>query len=250
MTYRYRLVLEYDGGPFCGWQRQANGRSVQGELEQAGERLSGAPALAVAAGRTDTGVHALAMTAHIDLCKEFTADTVCDALNFYLKPWPVAVLDAELVDKDFSARFSAVRRHYLYRFISRRAPLALDAGKMWRLPVPLDAEAMDAAAQALCGQHDFTTFRASQCQAASPVKSLEKISVRREGDEVHLRCSAQSFLHNQVRSFAGSLVQVGLGREPVSWIGEILAAADRNACGPVAPAAGLYFVKADYPGVV
>ncbi|GGD17182.1 tRNA pseudouridine(38-40) synthase TruA [Aquisalinus flavus] len=243
---RYRLTLEYDGTPFAGWQRQENGPSVQAVLEVAGERLSGQRAPVAAAGRTDSGVHALGMEAHIDLDRAMPADTVRDALNFHLRPHPVAVLEASLAEEGFHARFSCIRRHYRYRFVERRAPLSLDRDRVWRRPFILDVEAMNAAALLLKGKHDFTTFRSANCQADSPVKTLEDIAVTRVGGEVHLTCHARSFLHNQVRSFAGTLERVGAGKWSAEDVASALAAADRTACGPVAPACGLYFVKADY----
>ena len=244
---RFKLTVEYDGGPFVGWQRQANGPSVQSALESAAAKLDGGPREVYGAGRTDAGVHALAMTAHFDLEKDLPADTVRDALNHHLKPHPIAVLDVQAVPADFHARFSAVRRGYLYRFIDRRPPLALDRGRVWRTPVPLDAVAMHEAAQALVGTHDFTTFRDSQCQADSPVKSLDFIAVARAGAEIHLRVEAISFLHRQIRSIAGSLVEVGSGKWSAADFREALAAADRTRCGPVAPPDGLYLAFVDYP---
>lgn len=243
---RYRLTVEYDGTPFVGWQLQENGLSVQEVLEAAGQALSGQPAPVAAAGRTDSGVHALAMAAHIDLDRAMPPDTVRDALNFHLRPHPVAVLEASLAEDGFHARFSCIRRYYRYRFVERRAPLALDRDRAWRRPFDLDVEAMNAAAALLRGRHDFTTFRSANCQADSPVKTLEDIAVARVGGEVHLTCHARSFLHNQVRSFAGTLERVGAGKWSVDDVAQALAAADRTACGPVAPACGLYFVKADY----
>ena len=244
---RYKLTLEYDGTPFAGWQRQKNAPSVQEALEDAAGQLSASPVTAAAAGRTDAGVHALGMVAHLDLDKDYPADKVADALNFHLKPLPVAVIGSEQVDGTFHARFSCVRRSYLYRLAYRRAPLVLDRERLWQRPYRLDVAAMDEAAQALAGKHDFTTFRSTACQAASPVKTLEAICVRDAGDEVHVSCQAPSFLHNQIRSFVGSLERVGAGRWPVEQIAEALNARDRTACGPVAPPHGLYFVKAEYP---
>jgi tRNA pseudouridine38-40 synthase len=243
---RYRLTLEYDGGPFAGWQRQDDVPTVQGVLEAAAEAINGAPATAHAAGRTDAGVHALGQVAHIDLDKDFRTDTVRDALNQHMRPHPVAVLEAERVGEDFHARFSAKKRHYLYRLIDRRPPLTLDRGQVWRVPYRLDAEAMHHAAQVLVGQHDFTTFRDSQCQADSPVKTLEAIAVSRVGEEIHLTCRAISFLHRQVRSMTGSLVEVGSGKWSVRDLKAALDAADRQRCGPVAPPDGLYLTKVDY----
>lgn len=243
---RYKLTLEYDGGPFAGWQRQENGPSVQGALEAAAEALDGAPVEATGAGRTDAGVHALGQVAHLDLKKNLRADTVRDALNAHLRPNPIAVLDAEEVAPDFHARFHAIARSYLFRITDRRPPLTLDAGKVWRVPQKLDAEAMHVAAQHLVGQHDFTTFRDADCQAESPVKTLDSISVSRVGAEIHVNTRARSFLHRQVRSMVGSLVEVGRGRWATGEIKKILAAADRTACGPVAPPDGLYLVRVEY----
>lgn len=243
---RYLLTLEYDGGPFVGWQRQENGVSVQGALEEAVFRFCGERVTAHSAGRTDAGVHALAMPAHIDIAKETDPHTVCEAINYHLKPAPVAALSAIRVADDFHARFSATRRNYLYRIVNRRAPLTLDAGKAWRLAPPLDAPAMHEAAQALIGKHDFTTFRASTCQAETPVKTLSSISVRRRDEDILIETAARSFLHHQVRSIAGSLVEVGIGRWSVADFVDAFRACDRRRCGQVAPAEGLYFVRADY----
>ena len=245
---RYKLTLEYDGGPFSGWQRQENAPSVQAALEQAAEKLDGAPVVVQGAGRTDSGVHALGQVAHLDLVKDLPADTVRDALNHHLKPHPVAVLESKPVEADFHARFSAIKRHYLYRIIDRRPPLALDRGQAWRVPKALDAEAMHAAAQCLLGSHDFTTFRDAQCQAESPVKTMDEARVSRLGEEVQFTCSARSFLHRQVRSITGSLVEVGLGKWTPAQFKSALDAADRKRCGPVAPPDGLYLVAVDYPG--
>ncbi|MGF1545192.1 MAG: tRNA pseudouridine(38-40) synthase TruA [Parvularculaceae bacterium] len=245
---RFRLEVEYDGGPFVGWQRQDNGPSVQAAIEGAVFAFRQERRDVVGAGRTDAGVHARAMTAHVDLEKPTTTDVLRDALNHHLKPAPIAVLRAREVGDDFHARFSALARSYEYVVVNRRAPLALEAGRAWPVPGALDAEAMHAAAQALVGRHDFSTFRAAQCQARSPVKTLTRISVSRQGEAVVIRTAAPSFLHHQVRSIAGSLVAVGLGRWPVSGVAAALAARDRSACGRTAPAAGLYFVSADYPG--
>lgn len=245
---RFRLTIEYDGGPYSGWQRQADQPSVQGALEAAAAALNGGePVDVTGAGRTDAGVHALGQVAHLDLAKPFPAEKLADAMNAHLRPHPVAVLSAEAAADDFHARFDAISRSYLYRIVNRRAHLALDAGKAWRVPVRLDHEAMHAAAQALVGRHDFTTFRDAQCQADSPVKSLDRIDVSRIGADIEVRTSARSFLHRQVRSIVGSLVEVGRGRERPRWIGEILAAADRKQCGPVAPPDGLYLVSVGYP---
>ena len=243
---RYRLTIEYDGTPFAGWQRQANGRSVQEAIEDAIAGFSGERVMIGGAGRTDAGVHALAQVAHADLAKDWPAETVLDALNYHLRPEPVAVLAAERVADGFDARFSAKARHYLYRIINRRPPLTIDAGRAWRVKAPLDAEAMDAAAQRLTGTHDFTTFRNAACQAKSPVKTLDRLSVRRQGEEIVIETSARSFLHSQVRSIAGSLRLVGDGRWSADDLAAALAAKDRKTCGPVAPAEGLYLLRVDY----
>ena len=243
---RFKLTIEYDGRPFVGWQRQENGRSVQQAIEEAVAAFSGEKIVLKGAGRTDSGVHALGQVAHFDLVGERTADTVRDAINAHLKPEPIVILSAEAVAGDFDARFSAVRRHYLYRISDRRAPPALDRGRVWWVTQPLDVEAMHAAAQALVGNHDFTTFRSSECQAKSPVKTLDRLDVTREGGEVLIRATARSFLHNQVRSMVGTLKKVGDGKWPVAAAGEALAAKDRARSGPVAPPDGLYLVAVDY----
>lgn len=243
---RYKLIIEYHGGPFVGWQRQKNGLAVQEVLEDAAEGLCGEKVTAFAAGRTDTGVHALAMTAHIDLPKEYSGGAVRDALNYHMKRHPVSVLHAEETGGDFHARFSCIRRAYEYRIVNRRPPLALEAGLVWRVVESLAVEAMDEAAQVLVGKHDFTTFRAAACQAESPVKSVEEISVMRAGDSVIIRCAARSFLHHQVRSFTGSLVEVGRGKWRARDLKAALEARDRSRCAVVAPPDGLYFVRADY----
>jgi tRNA pseudouridine38-40 synthase len=243
---RYKLTIEYDGSPFVGWQRQANDLSVQAAIEDALAGFAGESPVVKGAGRTDAGVHALGQVAHIDLAREWKPDTIRDALNAHLRPHPIAILSAEIVAEDFDARFSAIKRHYLYRLADRRAPPALDAGRVWHVPQRLDAEAMHAAAQALTGRHDFTTFRAAGCQAKSPVKTLDRFDVSRQGDEIAFRVSARSFLHHQVRSMVGTLKRVGEGAWPVSSVAEALAARDRSRCGPVAPAVGLYLVAVDY----
>src|SRR5215469_9462658 len=230
---RYRLTLEYDGAPFVGWQRQDNGPSVQGALEAAIEKLSGERVTVTGAGRTDAGVHALGQVAHFDLVKDFEPGKVRDALNHYLRPAPVAVLEAALATPDFHARFSARGRHYLYRIVCRRAPLALERGHVWHIVRDLDAQAMHHAAQALVGQHDFTTFRAAECQAKSPVKTLDRLDVRALGGEIQIEASARSFLHHQVRSMVGSLKLVGEGKWRPREIADALNARDRSACGPV-----------------
>lgn len=243
---RYKIIVEYDGAPFRGWQYQADGPSVQGALEDAVEKLSGERVTVQGAGRTDAGVHAFAQVAHFDLSSAPETDTVRDALNFHLRPLPVAVLSAERVGDDFNARFSAKKRHYLYRIGNRRPDLALERGRAWRWPRPLDVEAMHAAAQRLLGNHDFTTFRSTECQAKSPVKTLDQLDVMRAGEEVHIVTSARSFLHNQVRSMAGSLVNVGDGKWSANDLYDALKSCDRARCGQVAPPEGLYLVRVDY----
>ena len=243
---RYRITIEYDGTPFVGWQFQATGVSIQGELERAIRQFSGEDVGVRGSGRTDSGVHALGQVAHFDLVREWETFKLREALNYHLKPQPIAVLDCTIAPEGFDARFSATARHYLYRILSRRAPAALSHNRVWWLPIPLDADAMHEAAQHLVGRHDFTTFRASSCQAKSPIKTLTKLDVSRVGDEIHVTTSARSFMHNQVRSMVGSLKQVGAGRWAPSDMARILAAKDRAACGVVAPPQGLYFVKVDY----
>jgi tRNA pseudouridine38-40 synthase len=243
---RYRLSIEYDGTPFVGWQRQDNGPSVQGALETAIEKLSAERVTVTGAGRTDAGVHALGQAAHFELEKSFEPGKIRDALNHYLRPAPVVVLEAALADSEFHARFSATGRHYLYRILNRRSPPALEAGKVWHVSPALDVEAMHKGAQSLVGHHDFTTFRAAECQAASPIKTLDRLDVSQEGDEIHIRASARSFLHHQIRSFTGTLKLVGEGKWTPSDVAKALAAKDRTACGPVAPPDGLYLVKVDY----
>lgn len=243
---RYRITIEYDGTPYVGWQFQQNGPSVQERLAQAIHGFCGDELIPNGAGRTDAGVHALGQVAHIDLAKDWPVDTVRDALNAHLRPDPIAVLDCAEVAADFDARFAAVKRHYLYRIAVRRAPLALDKNRAWQVPVPLDADAMHAAAQQLTGKHDFTTFRSVQCQAKSPVKTLDRLDVSRIGAEVHIVAEARSFLHHQIRSLAGSLKLVGEGKWSAKDLKSALQAADRSACGPVAPPHGLYLVKVDY----
>ena len=246
MTQRCKLTLEYDGGGFVGWQRQANGLSVQQALEEAVQRFCGETVAAVAAGRTDAGVHATGQVAHVDLEREASPETLRDALNFHLKPLPVSILSAEVAPEGFHARFSAVQRRYLYRIVNRRAPLALDSSRAWRVPQPLDAEAMHRAAQALVGRQDFTSFRASLCQAASAVKTLDRLDVARQGEELTIRAEARSFLHHQVRNMVGSLRLVGEGRWSEPDLARALEARDRTAAGPTAPAHGLYLIEVRY----
>jgi len=243
---RYKLLIEYDGAPFAGWQIQAGALTIQGVLTAAVEAFAGEKVSVQGAGRTDAGVHAVGQVAHIDLQKEWDTGTVRDALTAQLRPHPVAVLAAERVPDSFDARFSARARHYVYRIINRRADLALDRGRAWRVPRPLDSPAMHMAAQGLLGKHDFTTFRAAECQAKSPVKTLDRLDVAREGDEIRVFASARSFLHHQVRSMVGSLVLVGEGRWSADDLAAALAARDRTACGQVAPPDGLYLVRVEY----
>lgn len=243
---RYKLTIEYDGSPFAGWQVQANAVSVQGVIEAAIEAFTGTKVTIQGAGRTDAGVHALGQVAHADIPQDRETDTVRDALNAYLRPHPVAVLAAEKVADDFDARFSATRRHYLYRIVNRRPDLALERNFAWRVGKPLDERAMQAAARHLIGKHDFTTFRSADCQAKSPVKTLDRLEVTRAGEAVRIAASARSFLHNQVRSIVGSLVHVGEGKWSADDMQAALAARDRTACGQVAPPQGLYLVKVDY----
>ncbi|MBX6323652.1 MAG: tRNA pseudouridine(38-40) synthase TruA [Rhodospirillaceae bacterium] len=243
---RFKLTIEYDGSGFVGWQRQANGPSVQQALEEAVAAFCGETVHVQGAGRTDAGVHALGQVAHLDLARATTPDRLRDALNFHLKPAPVAVLAAEPVSDDFHARFSATARVYHYRIVNRRAPLTLERGRAWRVPQLLDEEAMHAAAQLLVGRHDFTSFRAALCQSASPVKTLDQLDVRREGDLVRVVARARSFLHHQVRNMVGTLKLVGEGKWTSAQVAAALAARARAAAGPTAPAEGLYLVEVRY----
>ena len=243
---RYKLTIEYDGTPFSGWQLQDTLPTVQGALEAAAKTIAGTEVRVHGAGRTDAGVHALAQVAHCDMAKNLSAGRFRDAMNAHLRPHPIAVLSAEIVPETFEARFSAVKRHYLYRIRNTRANLALDVGRVWRVPRKLDAAAMHQAAQRLIGKHDFTTFRDTECQAKSPEKTLDQLDVTRAGDAVNIVTSARSFLHSQVRSMVGSLVWVGEGRWSADDLAAALAACDRAACGPVAPPQGLYLVRVDY----
>ncbi len=243
---RFKLTLEYDGAAFVGWQRQDNGPSVQQALEEAVTGFCGETATVHGAGRTDAGVHALGQVAHLDLEKPTTAETLRDAVNAHLKPAPVAVLAAEVAADDFHARFSATERRYLYRIVNRRPPLALERGRAWWVPRPLDAAAMHAAAQVLVGKHDFSSFRASECQAKSPVKTLTAIEVSRLAEAIEIRARAPSFLHHQVRNFAGTLRLVGEGKWSAAKVKQVLEARDRNAAGQTAPAEGLYLTEVVY----
>jgi tRNA pseudouridine38-40 synthase len=243
---RYKLTIEYDGAGFVGWQRQDNGPSLQAALEAAVLGFCGEAVTVQGAGRTDAGVHALGQVAHVDLATPADTDTVRDALNFHLKPAAVAVLTAEVVDDDFHARFSAVERAYRYRIVNRRARLALDRGRAWFVPQPLDAEAMHDAASALVGHHDFTSFRARECQATSPVKTLDALEVSRDGQELRIEARARSFLHHQVRNMVGTIKLVGEGKWTRAEVARALEARDRAAAGPTAPAEGLYLVAVGY----
>jgi tRNA pseudouridine38-40 synthase len=243
---RFRLTVEFDGRPFMGWQRQAHGPSVQQALEEAAAAVTGEQVVSHAAGRTDAGVHALAMTAHVDIAKPIAPFRLMEALNARLRPNPVAILGCEVVPDDWHARFSCVGREYLYEIINRRAPLTLDLGRAWRIAQELDAAAMHEAAQVLVGRHDFTTFRSVHCQAESPLKTLDRLDVRREGDSVLIEAAARSFLHHQVRSMVGCLAMVGQGQWSKADLKEALEARDRAALGLNAPAEGLYFVRARY----
>lgn len=245
---RFKLTLEYDGRAFVGWQRQANGPSVQAALEDAVHAFSGERVTVEGAGRTDAGVHAEAQVAHLDLSGErFEARVVMNALNAHLRPLPVAVLAAVVVSDGFHARFSALWRSYRYVIVNRRPPLALDAGRAWRVPRPLEVEAMREASAHLLGHHDFTSFRASQCQAKSPVKTLDRLDIQRRGERVEVTAQARSFLHHQVRNMVGSLKLVGEGKWPPLRIRQALEARDRSAAGPTAPAVGLYLTGVGYP---
>jgi tRNA pseudouridine38-40 synthase len=243
---RYRVVLEYDGTPFVGWQVQAHGASVQGRLAEAVLRFCGETVSPRGAGRTDAGVHALGQVAHFDLERAWPPQTVRAAVNFHLKPDPIAVLDCAVAPAGFDARFSALARHYRYRILARPVPPALDRDRVWWVPQRLSAAAMAEAAGILVGRHDFTTFRAAACQAKSPVKTLDELAATAAGDEILIEASARSFLHNQVRSMVGSLKLVGEGKWTAADLRAALAARDRSACGPVAPACGLYLARVDY----
>jgi tRNA pseudouridine38-40 synthase len=243
---RFKLILEYDGAPFVGWQRQANGLSVQEVLEEAVFALTGGHVTAHGAGRTDAGVHALGQVAHVDLERDWDPFRLGEGLNALVQPHPVAILGVERVGGDFDARRSASARHYFYRIVNRRAPLTVERGAAWRVKPRLDAAAMHEAARVLIGRHDFSTFRDSQCQAKSPIRTLDRLDVKRERDEVRFEASARSFLHRQVRSMVGSLVEVGSGRWSADAFKAAFEAADRSRCGQVAPACGLYLVRVDY----
>jgi len=245
---RYRVLLEYDGTGFAGWQRQKNGVGVQEVLERAILAFSGEEVEVVGAGRTDAGVHATGQVAHFDLSRPLPVERVVSAINAHLWPHPVAVLEARIVPDGFHARLSAIRRRYLYRILNRRAPPVLDRGRVWHVIAPLSVPLMREAAALLVGRHDFSSFRAAECQARSPVKTLDLLHVEACGQEVRVHAAARSFLHHQVRNMVGTLVEVGRGRRPVQWVREVLEARDRRAAGPTAPAEGLYLVEVLYPG--
>lgn len=244
---RVKLTIEYDGTPFVGWQRQDNGPSVQAALEAAAQAYCQVEIPVTGAGRTDAGVHALGQVAHLDIPRDDAPEKIAAALNAHLRPNPIAVLKAEIAPAGFHARFSAIERRYEYRVVNRRAPLTLDANRAWWLPMPLDAGAMHAAAQALVGRHDFSTFRAAECQAESPVKTLDELVVTRQGEDVVVFARARSFLHHQVRNIVGTLKLVGEGKWTTRDVEQALAAADRSAGGQTAPAMGLYLVGVRYP---
>jgi tRNA pseudouridine38-40 synthase len=244
---RWRLTIEYDGGPFMGWQRQEHGPSVQQTLEEAIHRMTGELASVHAAGRTDAGVHALAMAGHVEIEKGLTEQRLREGLNALVRPAPISVLAVERVADDWHARFSCVGRRYLYRILNRRAPPALNAGRVWHVAVPLDVEAMREGAVMLIGRHDFTTFRSAQCQSESAVKTLDRLDVSRAGEEIHIEAAARSFLHHQVRSMVGCLALVGRGQWTPADMRKALEARNRSALGLNAPPQGLYFVEAVYP---
>ncbi|HMF06033.1 MAG TPA: tRNA pseudouridine(38-40) synthase TruA [Methylocella sp.] len=243
---RFKLTIEYDGAPFAGWQRQKNGLSVQEAIETALAALCGESVLVRGAGRTDAGVHALGQVAHVDLAKDWSPSVLRDGLNAHLRPHPVAILAAECVPNNFDARFSAIMRHYLYRIVNRRAPLTVERGRAWLVARKLDVAAMQVAAKHLIGRHDFSTFRSAECQASNPVRTLERLDVLRAGDEIHIKASARSFLHTQMRSIAGSLEHVGSGRWNVDDFVAARDARDRSRCGVIAPPDGLYLMDVDY----
>ena len=244
---RFALTLEFDGTPFVGLQRQKTGPSVQEAVERSVHAVTGKVATLHSAGRTDTGVHALAMRSHVDIEKDIAPFRLMEALNAHLRPDPIAVTACEIVPEDWHARFSCIGRQYEYRIVNRRAPLTLERGHAWQIARELDAEAMHRAAQALVGRHDFTTFRSAHCQANDPVKTLDRLDVRRKGERVIIEAAARSFLHHQVRSMVGTLALVGQGQWREERVAEALVAKDRTALGLNAPAGGLYFVRALYP---
>ena len=243
---RFKLIVEYDGRPFMGWQRQPHGPTVQAVIEDAAQTILQEPVTVHAAGRTDAGVHGLGMVAHMDVTRAITPFRLIEGINACLRPHPVAILACDPVPDDFHARFSCLARHYEYSIINRRAPLTLDAGKAWRIAATLDADAMHSAAQLLVGRHDFTTFRSAHCQADSPLRTLDRLDVTSTGDRISIVASARSFLHHQVRSMVGCLAMVGEGKWSADTLKAALEARDRNALGFNAPPDGLYFVRADY----
>ncbi|MCV6547009.1 MAG: tRNA pseudouridine(38-40) synthase TruA [Cohaesibacter sp.] len=244
---RYKLVIEYDGRPFSGWQRQDNAPTVMGRIEDSLFKFTRERVTLFGAGRTDSGVHATGQVAHFDLARDWHSQKIKEALNHFLKETGVAVLGAAKVTQDFDSRFLAVRRYYRYRICNRRAPLTFELGRAWQYSYPIDVHLMQQGANLLLGHHDFTTFRATACQAKSPWRTMEALKVIREREWIYLDAMSRSFLHNQIRSFVGSLAEVGSARKPVEWISEILSARDRRACGPVAPPDGLYLTQVDYP---
>ncbi|WP_421995736.1 tRNA pseudouridine(38-40) synthase TruA [Roseococcus sp.] len=244
----YALLVEYDGTAFFGWQRQASGPSVQQTLEEAAAAVNGGVVpLATASGRTDSGVHAEGQVVQVKLSARLPPDRMRAALDFHVKPHRIAIRAAAFAPEGWSPRFSAIQRHYRYRILARRAKPALEEGRVWHIPLPLDHEAMHAAAQGLIGKHDFSAYRATSCQADSPVRTLERLDVTRMGEEIHIFASGRSFLHHQVRNFAGTLYEVGLGRQPVAWPREVLEGRDRRLAGQTAPAQGLCFLNVEYP---
>jgi tRNA pseudouridine38-40 synthase len=247
---RYRLSIEYDGTQFAGWQTQLNAQTVQGVLEVAIEKINGVHCRVFGAGRTDAGVHAMGQVAHVDLPKPWDAFVLSNALNALVRPHKISVLDVEEVPETFNARFSATQRRYLYRILNRRSPPSLDANRVWHVPVPQDSDAMHDAAQILVGTHDFTTFRATSCQALSPVKTLDVLKVARYGEDIEIEAVSRSFLHNQVRSMVGTLKLVGEGKWTARDVQKALAAKDRAACGVVAPPQGLYLVSVGYDPII
>lgn len=243
---RFKITIEYDGTGYVGWQRQAEGRSIQSAIESALTGLSGETPTVGGAGRTDAGVHALGQVGHFDLDRDFDADTIRDGLNAHLRDDTIVIREAARVMADFDARFSATARHYRYRILNRRAPPALDRGRVWHVPAPIAVEAMQEGAKALVGNHDFTTFRSAECQAKSPVKTLDRLEIARQGEDIVIEASARSFLHSQVRSMVGTLARVGTGAWAPEQVAEVLEARDRAACGPLAPPHGLYLTAVDY----
>lgn len=244
---RFALTIEFDGGPFMGWQRQDHGPTVQAAIEEAINKVTGEKVLVYSAGRTDAGVHALGMRAHVDIEKDISAFRLTGAINAHLLPQPVSVIDCKIVSSEWHARYSCIGRAYQYRIVNRRPPLAIERGRAWRIGPPLDADAMHEAAQILVGLHDFTTFRSTHCQSASPVKTLDRLDVRRAGDHIIIEAAALSFLHHQVRSMVGCLAAVGRGRWSATDLRAALDARDRATLAENAPPDGLYFVNAAYP---